>query len=50
MSSKGRYNHPISLNQEQEDLVNQAREIKKVSYAELVVLAAKEIIRRKNSK
>lgn len=50
MSSKGRYNHPVSLNQEQEDLVNSAREINKdVSYADLVVIGA-ELIITKNKK
>lgn len=50
MSSRGRYNHPISLNQEQEELVNEAREIDEWSYAEMVVMAAQMIIKNKIKK
>lgn len=50
MSSKGRFNHPISLNQEQEDLVNKAREVDEWSYAEMVVIAAEMIINKKLTK
>lgn len=45
MASKSRYSHLVSLSQEEEDLVNKAREIKPTSYAKLVVMAAKIIIK-----
>lgn len=50
MSSKGRFNHPISLNEDQENIVNKAREIDDWSYAEMVVLAAETIITKKLTK
>lgn len=50
MSSRGRFNHPISLNQEQEELVNKAREVDEWSYAEMVVMAAEIIIKNKIKK
>lgn len=50
MAAQERYTHPISLNKEQEDLVNRAREISGDSYSDLVVQAAKAIIAKNKNK
>lgn len=47
MASKGRFNHPVSLNEAQEDYVNKAREVEEISYAELLVLGAESWLQKK---
>lgn len=50
MASQERFNHPISLNKEQEELVNRAREINNASYADLVMQGAREEIKKGKKK
>lgn len=50
MSSQERFNHPVSLNKEQEDLVNRARAINGASYAQLVVLGAEQELKNEKKK
>lgn len=48
--SQERFQKPVSLNKDQNDIVERAKEINGASYATLLVLGAKEEIRRGKKK